>query len=98
MSDSGERPRVKTWRHSVLLTEHVFDKMWALDLTLSEFRALLEAEAEVIDETVLGEQQLEELLLYMTGVARCTWWWSAMTRTTRNGDHGVRTRAGPLAR
>jgi len=34
----SELPRPKVWVHPQVLTEHVFDKLWALGLTLAEFR------------------------------------------------------------
>jgi hypothetical protein len=34
------------WRHARTLTEHVFDKLWLLDITVAEFRALLDEAAE----------------------------------------------------
>ncbi|MBK5222219.1 MAG: hypothetical protein JJE52_04955 [Acidimicrobiia bacterium] len=57
--------RNKVWRHRRILTEHVFDKLWLLDLTLAEFRVLLDAAAEVIDEAVIADGQLKELVLYL---------------------------------
>ncbi len=56
-------PRPKVWRHRRLLTEHVFDKLWLLDLTLGEFRALLDEPAEVIEETVIAGGGLKEVVL-----------------------------------
>lgn len=51
------------WRFPQLLTEHVFDKLWLLDLTLGEFRALLDEPAEVIEETVSADGELKEVVL-----------------------------------
>lgn len=59
---SGDLPRPKRWRYPCLLTEHVFDKVRALDLTLDEFEVLLDAEAEVIEETQVAEG-VKELVL-----------------------------------
>jgi hypothetical protein len=39
-------PRPKVWRHARILTEHVFDKLWLLDIALGEFRVLLDEAAE----------------------------------------------------
>ncbi len=61
----SDLPRPKVWVHPQVLTEHVFDKLWALDLTLAEFRILLHVEAEVIEETAVGEGQIKELVLYV---------------------------------
>lgn len=61
MSD-GDLPRPKRWRYPYLLTEHVFDKVRSLDLTLGEFEVLLNGEAEVIEETRLAEG-VKELVL-----------------------------------
>lgn len=61
-------PRLKVWRYPRLLTEHVFDKLWALDLTLGEFTALLDGAAEVIEETEVGEGAggpVKEVVLYL---------------------------------
>lgn len=61
MSD-GDIPRPKGWRYPYLLTEHVFDKVRSLDLTLAEFEVLLDDEAEVIEETQVAEG-VKELVL-----------------------------------
>ncbi len=42
-------PHPKHWRYRRLLTEHVFDKLWQLDLSLAEFRILLDGESLVIE-------------------------------------------------
>lgn len=55
-------PRPKQWSFPVVLTEHVFDKVRSLDLTLAEFEVLLDAEAEVIEETTVAEG-VKELVL-----------------------------------
>lgn len=67
----SELPRPKVWRFPCVLTEHVFDKLWALDITLAEFRVLLDSEAEVVEESPLGEESqsaLKELVLYLEWV------------------------------
>jgi hypothetical protein len=61
----SELPHHKAWRHPRVLTEHVFDKLWQLDLTLGEFRLLLDQSAEVIEETQIGDGALKELVLYL---------------------------------
>lgn len=53
----------KEWRFQRVLTEHVFDKLWQLDLTLAEFRALLDGEAEVVEETAVEDTDLKEVVL-----------------------------------
>ncbi|HET8931549.1 MAG TPA: hypothetical protein VFN21_12890 [Acidimicrobiales bacterium] len=41
----------------------MLDKLWLLDLTLGEFRGLLDEPAEVIEETVTADGELRELVL-----------------------------------
>lgn len=53
------------WRYERILSEHVFDKLWQLDMTLAEFRAVLDEHAEVIEEAAVDEGQLKELVLYL---------------------------------
>lgn len=55
--------RVKVFVHPIVLTEHVFDKVRSIDMTLTEFNALLTAQGIVIEETVLGLGWLKELVL-----------------------------------
>ena len=43
----------------------MFDKLWQLDLTLGEFRQLLDQHAEVIEATQIGDGTLKELVLYL---------------------------------
>lgn len=49
----------------IILTEHVFDKLWLLDMTVGEFRMLLTGAAEVIEETALAGDTLKEVVLYL---------------------------------
>lgn len=65
VTGSADLPRRKRWRHRRVLTEHVFDKLWTLDMTLGEFRALLDADAEVIEEHAEEGHGLKEILLYL---------------------------------
>lgn len=58
-------PRHKEWRFRRILTDHLFDKLWVLDISLGEFRAGLDADAEVIEEARVDESQLKELILYL---------------------------------
>jgi len=58
--DEVERPKV--FRHPVLLSEHVFDKLRSIDLGLAEFEALLDS-GIVIEETVLAPPNVKELVL-----------------------------------
>ena len=59
--------RVKVFVHPIVLTEHVFDKVRSIDMTLAEFNALLIARGVVIEATVLGVGQVKELVLYVGG-------------------------------
>lgn len=60
MNDAGHHP--KAFRHPILLTEHVFDKLRSIDLGLTEFEALLDA-GVVIEETTLADGPVKELVL-----------------------------------
>lgn len=55
----------KVFRFPVLLTDHVFDKLRALDLNLAEFEVLLGL-GEVIEERELSSEALKELVLLVT--------------------------------
>ncbi len=59
---AGEGGRNKVFQHPILLTDHVFDKLRAIDLGLSEFEQLL-GTGEVIEEVQLAGEQLKELVL-----------------------------------
>jgi hypothetical protein len=50
------------FRHPVLITEHVFDKLRAIDLGLGEFEALLDR-GVVIDEIELQPDVVKELVV-----------------------------------
>jgi hypothetical protein len=54
--------RSKVFRHPILITAHVFDKLRSIDLALAEFEALLDG-GVVIDETELNADALKELVL-----------------------------------
>lgn len=58
----SDLPRPKHSRFERVLSEHVFDKLRAIDCTLAEFEILL-AEAEVIEEVDLVPDGVKELLL-----------------------------------
>ncbi len=58
-------PRLKVWRYPRVLTEHIFDKLWLLDLTLAEFRGLLDADAEVIEASPAEGSGVKEILLFV---------------------------------
>jgi hypothetical protein len=60
------QPRRKQQRWPYLLTYHVFEKVRALDLALTEFEALL-GSGEIIEETVLRPGEAKELLLIVEG-------------------------------
>ena len=55
-------PRAKVWVYPRLLSEHAYDKLWALDCTFAEFEVALER-AIVIEESALVESSLKELIL-----------------------------------
>lgn len=59
-----EVERSKVFRHRVLLTEHVFDKLRSVDLALAEFEALLDT-GIVIEEAVLAPDRIKELVLLL---------------------------------
>jgi hypothetical protein len=61
----ADEQRVKVFVHPIVLTEHVFDKVRLIDMTLTEFNALLTAQGVVMEETVLGLGWLKELELYI---------------------------------
>ena len=81
-----------------MLSEHVFDKLRAIDCTLAEFDILL-AEAEGIEEVDVAHLGMKELLLVLE--------WTVplhvvvvvdSNQTRRAARHGVRTRCRPLDR
>jgi hypothetical protein len=53
-------PRESRW--PVVLTDHVFDKVRSLDITLAEFASLL-AGGWVIEQTLLHGQTVKEVVL-----------------------------------
>lgn len=55
-------PRRKVLTLPVVLTEHVFDKVRSIDMTLAEFEELL-GDGEVIEEQETAPGQLKELVL-----------------------------------
>lgn len=55
-------PRPKVWTYARFLSEHAYDKLWALDCTFGEFEAALE-HAIVIEESELVQASLKELIL-----------------------------------
>lgn len=55
-------PRPKVWQFERLITEHAFDKLRVIDCSFAEFTAVLD-DAEVIEETELGDSQVKELVL-----------------------------------
>lgn len=57
-----EAPRRKVFRHRILLTDHVFDKVRSIDMTLAEFREVLDS-GEVIEENAIDDGSLKELVL-----------------------------------
>lgn len=59
----GPTSRRKDWRYPVVLTEHVFDKVRELDMTLGEFERLLTSTGDVIEETFVADGVKELVLL-----------------------------------
>jgi hypothetical protein len=57
--------RAKVFLHPIVLTEHVFDKVRSIDMTLAEFNTLLTAHGVIIEEAALGTGQVKELVLYV---------------------------------
>ena len=62
MDIPSERFRSKVFRHPILLTDHVFDKLRTIDLALAEFEVLLDG-GVIIEETVLNTNAVKELVL-----------------------------------
>lgn len=56
------RPRVQ--RYGAVLTQHVFDKLRSIDMTLAEFQQVL-GSGEVIEERSLPDRSLHELVLIL---------------------------------
>ena len=56
--------RRKVFRFPIVLTDHAFDKVRAIDLTLAEFEELLDS-GEIIEERVLLSEDLKELVLLL---------------------------------
>jgi hypothetical protein len=50
------------FRFPIVLTDHAFDKIRAIDMTLAEFEHLL-GSGEIIEEQMLAGAQLKELVL-----------------------------------
>jgi hypothetical protein len=55
----------KVFTRPIVLTEHVFDKVRSIDMTLAEFNELLTNDGVIIEETVIAEGQVKELVLYV---------------------------------
>ena len=45
--------RAKVFVHPIVLTEHVFDKVRSIDMTLAEFNSLLTAHGVIIEATAM---------------------------------------------
>ena len=63
MSDGGFRSKV--FRFPIFLTDHVFDKVRLIDMTLAEFNELLLTAGVIIEEDDVGDRGLKELVLYI---------------------------------
>jgi hypothetical protein len=59
--------RRKSFAYPVVLTDHVFDKVRAIDLTLVEFEALLDG-GEIIEERSFSAEELKEVVLLLEWV------------------------------
>jgi hypothetical protein len=60
-------PRPKTFAYPVVLTDHVFDKVRAIDLTLAEFDTLI-GTGEIIEEHALSGEEIKEIVLLLDWV------------------------------
>ena len=58
-----ELPRPKVWRFQILVSEHAFDKLVALDVTYAELRNALSGYSEVIEEITVADGVKEVVLL-----------------------------------
>jgi hypothetical protein len=56
--------RRKWFAYPVVLTDHVFDKIRAVDLTFAEFEALLDT-GEVVEELAISGDELKEIVLLL---------------------------------
>jgi hypothetical protein len=62
-----ERFRRRQLRWPMVLTQHVFDKVRLLDITLAEFEALLN-DGWVIEQTLLHRETVKEVVLVIEWV------------------------------
>lgn len=58
-------PPPKVFVHPIVLTEHVFDKVRSIDMTLAEFNTLITTGGVTIEKTLFGSGQVKELVLYV---------------------------------
>ncbi|HUR18966.1 MAG TPA: YgiT-type zinc finger protein [Acidimicrobiales bacterium] len=92
-------PAPKSWSYDVVLTEHVFDKLWDLDLTLAEFRVVLADVTEVIEVTELGPGEAKEVLLNLNWIRPLHVVVVCRRRQVGGAsDHRVRAQPEPLVR
>jgi len=54
----------KVFRFPIVLTDHIFDKVRAIDLTLAGFEELLDS-GEIIEERTLSSEAVKELVLLL---------------------------------
>ncbi|MBT8165497.1 MAG: hypothetical protein HKO63_06735 [Acidimicrobiia bacterium] len=66
------------------MSEHAYDKLWALDCTFGEFEVALE-QAIVIEESLLAQSTPKELLLTVEWTHPSTWLWSSTRSVRRSG-------------
>ena len=57
-------PRRKSFAYPIVLTDHVFDKVRAVDLTFAEFEALLDT-GEIVEEHAISGEELKEIVLLL---------------------------------
>ncbi|MEZ5255181.1 MAG: DUF4258 domain-containing protein [Microthrixaceae bacterium] len=60
---SAQRP--KAWTFPIVITEHAYDELIAIDLTYSEFEYLLRTSAEVIEDIEVDHRSTKEVILYL---------------------------------
>lgn len=59
----GRTRRSKAYRYPVVITEHAFDKVRSIDLSLREFFSLLDAGGAIVEQTVRDESSVTEVVL-----------------------------------
>ena len=80
---SDDAAHTKLFRFPIVLTDHVFDKVRSIDMTLAEFREVLQ-NGLVIEETVIAETALKQLVLAVDWLRPSTSSLWSTRRTARN--------------